>query len=1172
MAQIGKRASVVGTGKLVGVVAAAAALVAGVTSGGAVTAGAASSVKASSAFRPALTAPLHVYRARLTPAQIAAYAKDADKSVIVLLRDQFSSTLAAGDASLGVRRDQLATSQQPVLDELQSLHAGSVKHYSFINAVAATVSALEVARLESDPAVEAVVPDAKVVLDQTASAEATTAATEAADPVNATAGICGTAKKPLLAPEALKLMAATTPIAGDTGQGVKIAVFPDGLDPTITDYVRANGTKAIFDYRDFTGDGPKGVTGGGEAFGDASSIIAQGRQTFDLSKEVNPALPLPAHCDIRIKGVAPGASLAVMKVFGTNDSFDSTILQGLDWAVSHDHVNILSESFGGNPIPDPGTDPIAVFDADAVAHGITVVASSGDAGTTNTIGSPASSSAGIISAGATTAFQSNAELSEHGYQLAGDRGWIDNNISTFSSSGLTQYGPNTVDVVAPGDSGWADCSTDTTTFTECADNFGAGAAAPPIEDFGGTSQSCPLTAGVAALVIEAYEHTHGGVAPTPATVKGIITSTATDLGEPADEQGAGLVNATRAVELARSFVAPRLAPKPTGDTLAIGTEKIERTAAPGTTFEAKVKVTNAGSARHGVTPTVKRFGPATVVSDRTVTYDPASPSTPTFTYWLNGTAEPYAQQTFTVPAGYQRLSARIGYPADPTDGSQVVFEVLFDPDGRLVADSEPQGAPLGFSQVEARDPVPGTWRAIYFSRPGSDKYSGPIATLVTVQKLVTVAGAVTPAHATLAPGKSRTFTVTYTTPAAPGDASEALTFGAAAGEVPILTRAVAEPTPTRAAAFTGELTTGNGRAFFPGQELTYDFTVPAGVRDVDVDVHVGAPGYEVLGFLVNPQQQAVDIQDSTFVDLTTTDGSGANPTTADQTLHLSWQRPAAGLWTLELATEGGSSSGLTSTTVSGTIAFNSVAVTTAGLPDRASTVLAPDQATDATITVKNTGNSPEIYFVDPRLAGQSEYSLGWLTDPNGELPISPTASNAGVSQVLVPPASTSLTVVARAPQPVNFAMSPEFSSPEIESSTGQTAVATTSATDLAASAWSCAPTLVGPFATPTPGAPYSCAAFALTRTIDDTVSATGGNFWDTATDSNSANVFDPTVATIVPPGGSTTLNVAITPTDAEAGETLSGYLAVQTLDVNTFSSDDLVHLPYSYTVGAAPAA
>jgi hypothetical protein len=499
---------------------------------------------------------VHVFRTTLTPAQIKTYSKNPNQRVVVLLRDQFTNTLGGGVSMLGTRANALSASQHPLLSELSALNAPNVKHYSFINAVAASVSSAEVTRLKADPAVKAVVPDAKVTMTpggvKPEAASKSTKAAPAPLPVNPTPGICGTAAHPLLQPEGLSKIGANVEHRGTTGKGVKIAVFPDGLDPNIKDYIRPDGSHAIFDYRDFTGDGPNAVTGAGEAFGDASSIIAQGRQTFDLSKEVNPNLPLPANCDIRIKGVAPGASLAVMKVFGLGSAPDSEILEGLDWAVSHDHVNVLSESFGGNPVPDPGTDPVSVFDAEAVAHGISVVASSGDAGVTNTIGGPAAASKGIIAAAATTDFQSNAQLSEHGYQLGGYKGWESNNISTFSSSGFTDVGPNTADVLAPGDSGWADCSSNVNIYFECANSFG-GAKNVPIEDFGGTSQSCPLTAGVVALVIQSYKIGHNGTAPSPAVVKSIITSTATNLGARPEDQGAGQVNAGRAVDLARSY-------------------------------------------------------------------------------------------------------------------------------------------------------------------------------------------------------------------------------------------------------------------------------------------------------------------------------------------------------------------------------------------------------------------------------------------------------------------------------------------------------------------------------------------------------------------------------------------------------------------------------------------
>ena len=75
------------------------------------------------------------------------------------------------------------------------------------------------------------------------------------------------------------------------------------------------------------------------------------------------------------------------------------------------------------------------------------------------------------------------------------------------------------DLAAPGDLGWALCTPDLELYAECTDNAGRPA---PIQDFGGTSQSSPLVAGAAALVIQAYESTHGGVRPTPALVKRLL--------------------------------------------------------------------------------------------------------------------------------------------------------------------------------------------------------------------------------------------------------------------------------------------------------------------------------------------------------------------------------------------------------------------------------------------------------------------------------------------------------------------------------------------------------------------------------------------------------------------------------------------------------------------------
>ena len=74
-----------------------------------------------------------------------------------------------------------------------------------------------------------------------------------------------------------------------------------------------------------------------------------------------------------------------------------------------------------------------------------------------------------------------------------------------------------------------------------------GSAASPIELFGGTSESAPSLP-PRPHGAQADRSTDGGVSPSPALVKQIIMSTVTDLGAPAFEQGAGLINALAAVK------------------------------------------------------------------------------------------------------------------------------------------------------------------------------------------------------------------------------------------------------------------------------------------------------------------------------------------------------------------------------------------------------------------------------------------------------------------------------------------------------------------------------------------------------------------------------------------------------------------------------------------------
>ena len=286
--------------------------------------------------------------------------------------------------------------------------------------------------------------------------------------------------------------------------------------------------------------------------------------------------------------MAPGASLVGLNVFGqAEDAYDSVFIEALNYAINHDHVNVVNESFGDNPFPDSASLDLTELANDAaVKAGVTVTVSSGDAGPTNTIGSPATDPH-IISAGASTTYRAYAQTGIGDITAPGVKGWIDNNISGLSSGGFAQNGA-TVDVVAPGDLNWALCTANPALYQDCTDFDGNGS---PVELQGGTSEAAPLTAGTAALVIQAYRKAHNGATPSPAVVKQIIVSTAENINAPGDQQGAGMIDAYAAVLAAKSYHVS----KTTGHALLESATQLNAVGEPGTTEKFTETLTNDGA-------------------------------------------------------------------------------------------------------------------------------------------------------------------------------------------------------------------------------------------------------------------------------------------------------------------------------------------------------------------------------------------------------------------------------------------------------------------------------------------------------------------------------------------------------------------------------------------------
>jgi hypothetical protein len=882
--------------------------------------------------------------------------------MVVVFSDQLTS-LPANRAHRRAREATAASLQAPLLAQLKQVGATHVTALSLINAVAASMPAAEAQALSHTRGVKEVVPDATVIIGQGGKYNTKTVAAsqvrKPAIPARAADGqqLCNTnPSKPLVEPEALTSIHATQAAKIANGRGVIIGNVDAASLAGNVNMIRPNGQHVIIDAPN-----PNENVFSDEFNGDVSTMAAQGTVTYTYASQL-PFANIPSNCTFRIVGDAPGASILTTGQFTDSNNRgqivapESQVIAGLQQAVN-EGVNVVSESYGFGAVPGANADLLIPANVAMVAAGVVVVESAGDSGSDGTVEEPAANPA-IIDVGGTNDLRLLAQAD--GYT----KGWEDNSMTTLSSGGTTPQN-DVVNLVAPGYLALA-----------VAGINQQPAPALPTEAFGGTSQSAPFTSGAAADVIQAYRDTHGGASPTPAQVKEILTSTATDIGAPADQQGAGLLNIDAAVKAARAMPGTSQAHSSTPE-LVDNPSQLDVQGAGGSTVDSSVQLTNASSTTEKVTGTYWSLGSETAFGSP-VTENVSAPQPP---FPAQG-ATAAAPVHFTVPSGVSVLDADMRWPDPTNNNANILTFILTDPAGKVAQSSYDYGAseyvPCNggcspdIQHATVQHPMAGTWTAQILWANGRGHvqtapdtpgpYTGTVTFQASGQNFTTSpasAPVTIPAHG------SASVPLSIALPQAPGDAPESVQFTGAGGlksSVPIARRTLI---PSAGGSFTATLTSSVSRG--AGQLQTFFVNVPPGKKDLDVSFNAPqhAADDQVFYYLFSPANLSSPGPEifhffSTAVDGTPTSG---NPT---GNASLIAPDPQPGLWEIDVM-QGPTTDGTSFTnTVTGVLAYNQLKpVTETGLPTSKSTIIDSGSSVPITVKVTNTTNHTGLFTLQP---------------------------------------------------------------------------------------------------------------------------------------------------------------------------------------------------------------
>jgi subtilisin family serine protease len=347
-----------------------------------------------------------------------------------------------------------------------------------------------------------------------------------------------------------------------TGSGVTIAILDTGIDYTHPQL--GNGSfpnaKVIGGY-DFAGavttdwlnDPDPFPNGSAGAHGTCCAGIAAGDVT--------------AYGDY-IGGVAPGAKLVALKVFGDDGggSYTSDQIEAVDWCVSNKNLDpnspimVISMSLGGgsyatHAAADAASPSRVTAMNSAIAAGITILASSGNDGFCGSIGIPAALTP-VISVGAVY----DANVGNVGFCVSTTTCFVGASTNAACTGKLAAFEGSTwagkvtcysnsasiLDVFAPSNNAYT---------PDIKGTAGYNTAASPAGDyyttFGGTSAACPYAAGsVAVLQSAALGATRSFL--SPADVRILLATTGSPV---TDTKNGGLSLTKPLIQLDAAYAA-----------------------------------------------------------------------------------------------------------------------------------------------------------------------------------------------------------------------------------------------------------------------------------------------------------------------------------------------------------------------------------------------------------------------------------------------------------------------------------------------------------------------------------------------------------------------------------------------------------------------------------------